>query len=335
MGTNCDILPLRRNLDVEYARIIDRLAAFLREVRAEMDRDEKRGEEEWRVAKRYAPVMFQNIDEAIYALEDLAIEFDDVLQKTHSEYLQRMIHPVALKSPFNRRCFEKPRGYAGDYMTMEMIYSDPWQGDSIFARLLNLHSLRLPLVEAVRGRYNNIRKMIAETVSANPTAAIFSVGSGPAWEVREFLRENEGTGARFFLLDHDREALQFVYEKLGGGRHNVSLINQGAAMLAGRGLPMKFDLIYSMGLFDYLPQRFAARLIRRLAGMLGEGGRLVVGNASLNPHRVWMEHGSEWYLIYRNKEELLDLARGLRGFSVRVEEGLRIGKMFMFLVIER
>jgi hypothetical protein len=92
-----------------------------------------------------------------------------------------------------------------------------------------------------------------------------------------------------------------------------------------------YDLIYSMGLYDYLTDdpagtRSAAQLTKVLFSLLKRGGTLMVGNyltptptSAHQAHvRAMMELYSNWYLRYRTAHEIagftakLDTAHHLR-----------------------
>lgn len=323
-------------LNNDYVSLIDALQNYLEGIQREIDLKEEHGEVKETVIRTYQPILFENLDKAIKGLEEIVSDFDEKRHQVHKEYLQKVIHPFALKAPFNKRCFEKPLGYAGDFLMMEMIYSDPYQGNSIFSQLLNAHSLSLPIVKAVRSRSQYVKKIIEETVKKIPRASILNIGSGPAWEIREFLKGVKECNAEFYLLDQEKEALEFVRERLNSCPYSISFLNKEVVKLVRDDLKIKCDLVYSMGLFDYFPERFAKRLIQSLYSLLKEGGRLIIGNARCNPYKVWMEHGVEWYLRYRNKENLFNLTEGLYPIPKRIyveENG--IGQMFIFLIVEK
>jgi cyclopropane fatty-acyl-phospholipid synthase-like methyltransferase len=70
-----------------------------------------------------------------------------------------------------------------------------------------------------------------------------------------------------------------------------------------------FDLIYSAGLFDYLADEVAQRLLLRLHGMLRSNGRLLVANFTPDFHELaYMECFMEWPLICRDEARLRALA---------------------------
>ncbi len=94
-----------------------------------------------------------------------------------------------------------------------------------------------------------------------------------------------------------------------------------------------YDLIWSAGLFDYLDDRLFLVMARRLTECLKPAGRLVLGNFSpSNPTRDYMEFG-EWFLNYRTKAELMDLAYQLdvQGVEIWVEEEPREINLFLNL----
>jgi extracellular factor (EF) 3-hydroxypalmitic acid methyl ester biosynthesis protein len=70
-----------------------------------------------------------------------------------------------------------------------------------------------------------------------------------------------------------------------------------------------YDLIYCSGLYDYLNDRIIKALNTYLYDQLLPGGLLVVGNFAVGtPVRNFMEHFSEWFLIYRDGRQLAALA---------------------------
>ncbi|TMA44037.1 MAG: hypothetical protein E6J82_05605 [Deltaproteobacteria bacterium] len=70
-----------------------------------------------------------------------------------------------------------------------------------------------------------------------------------------------------------------------------------------------FDLIYSVGLFDYLRTPTATGLARNLVARLHPGGRALIANmVPESPSRWYLEYHLDWFLNYRTRQQLLDLA---------------------------
>ncbi len=87
--------------------------------------------------------------------------------------------------------------------------------------------------------------------------------------------------------------------------HNVINANvTGVRHLTGN----RYDLIYAAGLYDYLNDRIAIKLNKMLVPLLAEKGKLIVPNfLDSAPNRASMELLQDWFLIYRDKQQILRL----------------------------
>ena len=84
----------------------------------------------------------------------------------------------------------------------------------------------------------------------------------------------------------------------------------------------KYYLIWIAGLFDYLDDRVAKILLKKLWRYLKDGGELVFGNYSPdNPTRTGMELVARWNLIHRSANDLIKLCTdtGLSFSEIEVE----------------
>ena len=103
--------------------------------------------------------------------------------------------------------------------------------------------------------------------------------------------------------------------------------------LLERGGPQHF--IYSTGLFDYLPVRTAQQVIEALYACLAPGGRMLIGNAKgPNDYFFCPEFVLDWSLLYRTRDEMMELTRGLPT-DARVEVELEPGGAYWFLEIQK
>lgn len=70
-----------------------------------------------------------------------------------------------------------------------------------------------------------------------------------------------------------------------------------------------YDFVYCAGLFDYLQQRFCAKLTKVMFGLVKDGGMVTVTNVSKdNTIPAVMADFLEWTLVERTQEEMMDLA---------------------------
>jgi extracellular factor (EF) 3-hydroxypalmitic acid methyl ester biosynthesis protein len=146
------------------------------------------------------------------------------------------------------------------------------------------------------------------------------------------------------LLDFNRETLAFVQNKMCDAgfdkSDNIEFEYRHESvhnLLMMRGLGSqtedRFDLIYCSGLFDYLSDRICGRLLSLFYTRTAPGGVVFVTNMhTSNPERRVMDLLMEWYLIYRDEDDLLKLAprlgcQGVRRDATGVNVALEIRKL--------
>jgi extracellular factor (EF) 3-hydroxypalmitic acid methyl ester biosynthesis protein len=253
----------------------------------------------------------------------------------HRAYLKRHLHPLVLCSPFAYRTFTKPLGYAGDYEMVNMMTRSPFEGGSLFAKIVNLWFLEQPPAEAHRNRVSYLQRVLlqetARVLSAGGRTRILNLACGPAVEVQRWMAETPlADRARFDLLDFNEETLLHVRRVLEEVKHqygrstsltyikrSVSQLLKQSAKIVERMPERQYDLIYCAGLFDYLTDTVCHRLMTLFYTWLAPGGLLLVTNVDpSNPLRYGMEHLLDWHLIYRNASQL----RALRPSQVLTED---------------
>ena len=248
-------------------------------------------------------------------------------QPVHRSYIKRQLHPLVLCSPFIYRTFQKPLGYAGDYEMVSMMLRDPYEGSSMFAKILNRLFLDTAPVVAHRNRIVYLEKRLHEETARmakqGKVARIFNLGCGPAREVQNFLTNDDvSDNADLLLLDFNDETLTNTTRTLEDlrtrhrRRTSLRMVKRSVHQILkesarpGAGFEVGgFDFVYCAGLFDYLSDRICRRLQEVFYDLLAPGGLMVATNVDLsNPSRNWMEYVLEWHLVYRNKEIFRKLA---------------------------
>jgi extracellular factor (EF) 3-hydroxypalmitic acid methyl ester biosynthesis protein len=255
--------------------------------------------------------------------EQVAGSVPEDLTGVHRSYVKRQLHPLVLCSPFTYRTFQKPLGYAGDYEMVSMMLRNPYEGSTVFAKVLNRVFLESPTVVAHRNRITYLHGRILEEVRAGVVSgrrvSFMNLGCGPAQEVQRFLERDEiSDAADFTLFDFNDETLDYTTATLNElkARHGRTtglnlqkksvqhILKEGA-----RGVGGGFDVVYCAGLFDYLSDRVCRRLLEIFYQMLAPGGLLIATNVhSANPSRQWMEGVMDWHLVYRDEAQFLALA---------------------------
>jgi len=222
------------------------------------------------------------------------------------------------------RMISKPRGYSGDYLTIDWLYQQPFDGDhrvDVWNRL----SYAQQAARAVRARVDYVRDAILPILSAATTdIRILDIASGPGRIERGVFDAVPSLRHRvtFELLDADEDAIEYSRTLLSSAiPTNVDL--QFHHRNALRFAPTStYRFIWSAGLFDYLDDRLAARLLSRMYSWLDKGGSMLVGNFAPECQSQWsLEAFYDWFLIYRSEEDCLKLceAAGIPFERIRLE----------------
>ena len=118
-----------------------------------------------------------------------------------------------------------------------------------------------------------------------------------------------GHVGEMIAFDQDEESLSLVNEAYG--QYGVKTI-QGSVrhLLAGKKTfhDFDFDFVYAAGLYDYLTAPIGTRLVNIMFDSLRPGGKMLIANFAHNiPDVGYMESYMDWWLIYRNEQEMRDL----------------------------
>ncbi len=237
-------------------------------------------------------------------------------------------------SPFLDRCLSKPLGYAGDFQMMNYIYdNDVFEARSNMGKLLNYLSFISPSSNAVKNRSKIIQGLLLQRIIGQGEIAVASIACGPAREVAGTIKllSHISNQARinWTLLDQDSQALDYARSHTPSHPNIVTNWVKGSVVdIIRKSITLDpQDIIYSLGLFDYLNDRVATLLLKRLYAALKPGGALLIGNFSYrHPDFSLLESLTEWHLIFRTEEDLLRLgkeaARDGTHFVMAEPEGL-------------
>jgi extracellular factor (EF) 3-hydroxypalmitic acid methyl ester biosynthesis protein len=251
----------------------------------------------------------------------------DVVEATKA-FTEVVVMPEMRLGAIWDRSYSKPLGYPGDFEVMNLVYNWERKGSTVFQMLM--HRLGLEVAECIKTRMEVVRSQIGSVVDdkGNSRAArILSLGSGPAREVELYL---SGTNLKkrrveFTLIDQEQAALNYAIEKTyphvlnSEGQARVQCLNISFTDIlrdtgALTSLPPQ-DLIYSVGLVDYLTDRRAVGLVSRLYETLAPGGLLIIGNMNeTGLSNLWpMEFITDWSLYYRTEAQMVAWTKALSG----------------------
>ncbi len=282
------------------------------------------------IFERWGPIFH----EQLRSLHRESKSFEGSIKELARAYATRELLSLVFSCPMHRRAYEKPLGYAGDYRMMILMLDEGYKGTSIYSRFLHHVSKNYSFGKMVRTRETAIRRVIHGAIANGRPVRIVALACGPAIELQNLIREIDkvDSAVEFILIDQDEETMQYCHEAvsreiLKRGADFASKVNLNCLHLSVRQIlqpkgaqERKFiednldgvDLIYSAGLYDYLPQSIAKKLTTRLYQTLQPGGQLWIGNLAECPDTTWMmEHVLAWHLEYRTRETMLALVKGL------------------------
>jgi extracellular factor (EF) 3-hydroxypalmitic acid methyl ester biosynthesis protein len=345
------------NISTDFRLFIHDVRSYLEALKAFLDTAETALQSEDllsqnQLKKQYleivsAPVV-DRMNGASRTLAELVKSLSDDEHERYRRYARQLVTPLLIEGPFARRAFEKPLGYPGDYEVMNMLYRDHAEGDSLFAKVLNIHGTQEPASVANINRLeylSDIGISVCERHTGTPVR-FASIGCGPAREVASLLQRRPDLGSHLSiaLIDQEPKAIEYCEKTLSPLTHETgakfefvresirTLISnkQLSRVLGAR------HFIYSAGLFDYLNTRTFQALLHSLYEALIPGGTLAVGNVGThNPSRQVMEYYLDWFLIHRSEEELLRLARSLAPTPASVRVDAEKSGVNLFLLITK
>lgn len=209
------------------------------------------------------------------------------------------------RSRFIKRLQEWPRGYPGDFETVELLVSgSPVPSSNSAAEWINWYALNTAIAQQHRNKIAWQHRLM----SIAGGQRILSAGCGGGADFAIGLERFQNTHVA--LLDIDRDALELAEKRLSPHAKVYPIcgdVRRGVRKAQQHG---PFDLVVCGGLFDYLDDRTISFLLLELSRRaLPLGGMIAFTNiAELNPFQCWMEAIADWNLIHRSEEDIFRIA---------------------------
>lgn len=200
----------------------------------------------------------------------------------------------------------KPCGYSGDYLLIERIYKNSISYNVKYEKW-DRYSLNTPAAQAVRNRKEYFCEVIKNNINkSNKNIKLLNVASGPGRDLYDLYSSIDPQKLSTTCLDADINAVE--YSKIVNKNFNnyISYLSCNALRFRPK---VKYDIIWSAGLFDYFDDKTFILALSLFREWLDVDGSIIIGNFSpSNPSKKYMEKFGDWYLHHRNEDELLDLA---------------------------
>jgi SAM-dependent methyltransferase len=229
-----------------------------------------------------------------------AVAWQDTIDKVVTPHrIRSLLH----QEPLTHRAFEKPRGYPGDAVLLDLIYGDNPLDASISPLGARIHAWTPSqnACRSVRERRQLLATLIDRISAERSMPRILSLACGHLREAQrsDAVRANEI--GEIVAVDQDPLSLEIVARESNGARITPAQASIRRFIVAPT-MFGEFDLIYSAGLYDYLDDATARRLTAGMFAALRPGGTLVVANFAPELRDIgYMEAIMDWRLIYRDE----------------------------------
>lgn len=334
------------------------------------DSDKQLIEDFWQKATRYFGIIY-GLDAALErgeideesASDVLIMETDIILPEgkkledalTNHEAIKKLkalfrecVIPLGIKSKIVKHAFTKPSGYAGDYGLIEIIYNHKTLSGNI-GYCIDRRFQMDDYARAVRSRKNKMKDILAGFIKNAPGQSldILNVACGSCREIKEMFDENTFDGSKkilFTLMDQDRDALDFSIAALKSSPPGAEYQAQCNSVYDYIKNPDTYrenlygkDLVYTIGLADYIPDSALQSLIVFLYSLLKPGGKLVIAHKdSKNFSPLAADWWCDWTFHLRNEPETINLMKtsGIKDFDISVIRETETNIIF-FMTIEK
>jgi SAM-dependent methyltransferase len=225
------------------------------------------------------------------------------------------------ESPFVHRLQAWPRGYPGDFETIEYLVGGTNQAPrGTRAWWVEQVALSSPIAVQHRCKVRRQAEEIRRVCASTPDARVLVLACGGGRDLQVLIDEAERLdGAHLVLVDQDLDAVSLATDR--GRLLGATVTPLAVDVLRGlRRAEGPFHLILAGGLFDYLTDQTIVLVLKLARRKLAEGGAVLFTNiAEGNPYRPWIEYLGDWHLLERTRQRVMALAAEAGLTRVQVE----------------
>ena len=260
-------------------------------------------------ASQLVTLAMDRISDAIVDCDAAAVDAEEV---------GRVLAPVRdehLRSPFIRRVHERPRGYPGDFETIQYLYEGQNKAQpntlSYYCEGFALHGLA---GQQHRHKLHHQAKLIERCVKEGAgQTAILSLASSACIDLSLAMPAIQSESFRLVVHDVDEGALSNAREVLSPIRERCEMLHGNLLKVLAIDAKASgpFDLVLLGGVCDYLTDKQVRIVLRQINRLLAPGGSVFFSNVA--PHFVhlpWMQHLGGWSLVERPEHRIRDLVAG-------------------------
>ncbi|MBK7882427.1 MAG: class I SAM-dependent methyltransferase [Chitinophagaceae bacterium] len=269
----------------------------------------------------------------IYKALESEIDFSKQENLDDIKAFKHQYYEFAKHSVLNTRILEWPKGYQGDNETLEYLYKGYPVSDNLLGKYIDLYAISRTLGVGIRERKEKLKELLVkEFFSADNISFknILNIGCGSSKELYEIGVQLNKLNGKITCVDFDQDALNFSeitlssrmidMKKFDFKRLNVLKLVDPQFMLSNLG---KFDIIYSVGLFDYIQDKGLIKIFKTLYANLNDGGKIIASFKDCNHYSNFDYHWlGNWDGFYqRTKAEAIQLLqKSIPGAEIEISK---------------
>lgn len=251
---------------------------------------------------------------AIHALNAALLECEHA--GVDPEFLRAQVAPIRdmhRRSALCRRLQDWPRGYPGDWESIDYLL-DGINRTPVddFGHALEQHALWCAASQQHRNKVLHQTRLYDRLFSRAPDAKVLSIACGGSRDLASLVHRAPDFHGTVVLNDADGTALDVSLARLAPfGDRCVRLEGSALGVVSQASGHGPFDLVVAGGLFDYLSDGLAIRLLREVYRrcVAHDGVFLFTNITAGNPYRPWMSYMGSWVLIERSDLDILEICR--------------------------
>ncbi len=244
---------------------------------------------------------FSNVQEKIKACIEAGYEKEQIFECTKDML-------VLFNTDLSNRMRHWPRGYPGDFTTIDYLYHNrnnyeqgtlPW--------LIEEYIYSLPIVIQHTNKIKFQSDLINKSISKNKKSKIAILACGGCIDLSLALDAVENSEAHIYINDQDPEAIEHSLAVCDRIKDKITTVKSDILIATKKLSKFKeFDLVLAGGVFDYIDDRKCNFITKNVHNtLLKVNGIFAFTNiCKPNPYRYGMEYMLNWKLIERSEEDI-------------------------------
>jgi SAM-dependent methyltransferase len=243
--------------------------------------------------KKFSSIQYNDINYKIFEkeywahIDQLELVFLDSNYHKYKNKIQNIfrgeIFNYYTQSLLVSRAYGKPFGYPGDYLLLQALYDNKLISHTNTGKYYDKMYLEDPLSTAVVSRVNAMANRLSDFINKSQELElnILNIASGSGFDLITVAKTRHNKTVNIYCFDQELFSLQYIKSKIKAININTNFIfikEDIRKFFKKWNNAIKFDLIYNIGLADYLPDRMLRSLMQESINTLKENGRFILSH---------------------------------------------------------